>query len=235
MSRAGPGRTESTPKRGPEPSMRQVVFAFAVLAIVSFAFMTFATRRFATRTPAAAPDAATYEGLPAAGRLLGEASAPVTIVEYSDFRCPYCRVAAGAILGPLKKEYIRTGRVRFLYQPVAFLGPESIRAAEAAMCAEDQGRFWPYHDRLFAAQVGETRSAFDDSVLKHLAADLGLDRTRFNACLDRGRHRRDVEAVNREARALGVNGTPTFFIDGVKVVGAVPYGRIREIVEGRAK
>lgn len=232
MSRSSSRQKQSPPAKRAEPTGRRLVLAVILLAILSAAFMVFVSRRSATRAKAPGPATIAYEGLRVQGRALGDASAPVTIVEYSDFQCPYCKVAANTIVAPLKKDYVAAGRVRFQYQPVAILGPESLQAAQAALCAEEQGRFWPYHDRLFASQAGENRGAFNDVTLRRLAADVGLDQTRFNTCLDRGQRRQDVMAINREANTRGVTGTPTFFVNGVKVVGAVPYAQIRRVIEG---
>lgn len=232
MSRASTRQKHPASVRRAEPSVRQLVVAVVLVSILSVTFMIVVGRRSATRTSGRGPVTAAYESLRPVGRTLGDLSAPITIVEYSDFQCPYCKIAADTILASLKKDYIKTGRARFHYQPVAILGPESLRAAEAALCAEDQGRFWPYHDRLFATQAGENRGLFNDVTLKRLAADLGLDQARFDSCFDRGQRRQDVMAINREANTRGVTGTPTFFINGVKVVGAVPYVQFRQIIEG---
>lgn len=149
----------------------------------------------------------------------GSPSAPVTVEMFSDFQCPACR-AAHEVLAPLDDTYIKPGKVRFVYKHFAFIGPESERAAEAADCAGEQGRFWAYHDKLFASQAGENVGNFRDERLKGFARDLGLDGEAFDRCLDDGRHRDEVRAETAAGRRLGVRATPTFFINGRKMEGA---------------
>jgi len=229
MPQQVPGRRPGAKSPRPLPR-RSVVFGVGLLAGV-VAIVAILIARGSGNRPGPAP-AAVYQDLPAEGRTLGAANAPATIVEYSDFQCPFCKRAAEEILSPLRERYVRTGKVRFRYQPVAILGPESALAAEAALCAEDQDKFWTYHDRLFAEQAGENGGTFNAGNLKRFARDLGLDQARFNTCLDTRQHEKDVQAINEEARSRGVTGTPTFFVNDTRVVGAVPFAEIERIIEG---
>ncbi|MAU00589.1 MAG: hypothetical protein CL608_25880 [Anaerolineaceae bacterium] len=111
------------------------------------------------------------------------------------------------------------------------IGPESIRAAEAAACANEQGQFWPYHDTLFANQRGENQGAFRDDTLQAFAAALGLDEAAFNACLDSGRYRDEVQAETAAGQERGVRSTPTLFINGEKVEGAIPFDQLQPMIE----
>lgn len=111
------------------------------------------------------------------------------------------------------------------------IGPESIRAAEAAACANEQGQFWPYHDTIFANQRGENQGAFSDDALQAFAAALGLDETAFNACLDSDRYRGAVQAETTAGQERGVRSTPTLFINGEKVEGAIPFDQLQPIIE----
>ncbi|MCZ7572342.1 MAG: DsbA family protein [Ardenticatenaceae bacterium] len=212
-----------------QPSLlrRPVVLgAIALAAVVAIVAIILASR------PAAAPaPAASYEGLPVDGRALGVADAPVKIVEYSDFQCPFCKQADETTVDPLKQQYIPNGQVRFEYQPVAFLGQESLLAAEAALCAEDQGEFWIYHDKLFASQAGENRGTFSVANLKRFAGEVGLNQSEFNTCLDSKKHESDVLQVTREAQSRGVTGTPTFFVNDVRLEGAVPFRDLQTSIE----
>jgi protein-disulfide isomerase len=110
--------------------------------------------------------------------------------------------------------------VRFGYQHFAFLGSESIWAAEASECAGDQDRFWEYHDLLFDSQSGENQGAFSKDNLKKLARPLGLDQAAFDQCLDSGKYERLVQDETNAAQQLGVRSTPTFLINGEPVLGA---------------
>jgi protein-disulfide isomerase len=165
------------------------------------------------------------------GKVLGSATAPVTLTAWEDFQCPFCRTANETMLKPVVEQYVASGSVQIHYRHFAFLGAESIRAAAASECAAEQGLFWEYHDELFAHQSGENRGAFSDARLKELAAGAGLDRDAFDACVEDGRHRRDVEAETAEGRRLGVDSTPTFFVNDVRIDGVKPFSVVKEAIE----
>lgn len=155
---------------------------------------------------------------------IGPADAPVTIVEFSDYQCPFCARAEATI-----KQILNTygGKVRFVYRdfPLGF-HQYAKKAAEASECADEQGKFWAYHDLLFANQ-----QALDIDSLKGYAADLGLDLDKFNECLDTGRYASEVEHDMQEGQSYGVRGTPAFFINGHLVSGAQPFSVFKEIID----
>jgi protein-disulfide isomerase len=153
----------------------------------------------------------------------GDPDAPVTLIEFSDFQCPFCGRFATETLPQLIEAYVAGGEVRVGFQHFAFLGQESFRAAEAAECAAEQGAFWEYHDRLFANQAGENQGAFADDKLEQFAAALNLNTTDFNDCLGSGRYSSLVAAETQAAQQLGVRSTPTFLVNGQPIVGAQPY------------
>jgi protein-disulfide isomerase len=148
---------------------------------------------------------------------IGSLSAPVTIVAFSEYLCSYCRIFETTTLQELGENYISTGDVRFVFRDMVVHGEDAQLMHEAAECADDQGMFWQYHDKLF---TGDHRGV---DKLKQLAVDLGLDTTEFNDCLDTRKHKDEVDADGAAGTALGVGGTPTFFINGKKLVGAQPY------------
>jgi len=156
----------------------------------------------------------------------GPAKALVTVIEFSDFQCPFCKAFFHQTLPRLIADY--GTRVRFVYRdfPINQIHPEAQQAAEAAQCAFEQGRFWEYHDRLFQHQ--ETLAVPD---LKRHARALGLDATAFERCLESREFRSEVEKDLEDGRRYGVNGTPTFFINGRKVVGAQPQATFKQIIE----
>lgn len=123
------------------------------------------------------------------------------------------------------------GKVRFEYHHFAFLGTESLMAAEASECAAEQGAFWPYHDILFANQAGENQGAFSKTRLKAFAAALKLDTKAFNSCLDSRRYRQKVQAETQDGRARGVTSTPTTFVNGQKIEGALPFSQFQQLIE----
>ena len=162
------------------------------------------------------------------GQPKGAATAPVLIEEFSDFQCPACGHFARDTLPRLTAAYVATGKVRFIFRHFAILGPDSEAAAEAAACAGAQGQFWPYHDRLFAAQG---RLTFTRSNLLHVAQELHLDPADFTACLDTERFRPQVRAETQAAIALGLRGTPGFVINGRTLVGALPFEIFQSVLD----
>jgi protein-disulfide isomerase len=114
----------------------------------------------------------------------------------------------------ITKEYVDSGKVYWIFHNLAFLSQDSLNAAEATYCAQDQNKFWPFHDKLYASQGSESASTFGKDQLKQFAKDLGLDATAFNACLDSGKYAAQVNKDNSYASQQGVSSTPTFFING---------------------
>lgn len=171
---------------------------------------------------------------------LGDPSAPVTFVEFGDFQCPFCNSFFREAEPEIIERYVKTGKVRFVYRDFAFLGEESVRAAEASECADEQGKFWAYHDRLYnfiwdnyyaKNESGENVGAFAEANLKRLAADSGLDAGAFAECLSSRRYRAEVEKDIADGRAAGASGTPTAFINGKMIVGALPFGQFQTAIE----
>jgi len=164
---------------------------------------------------------------PVQGNVLGSPDAPVTIVAYSDFQCPYCAQAALGTMRQIEEEYLATGKAKLVFKYFAFEGQESIQAAQAAECAAEQNRFWDYHDMLFLNQ----RIPFTNENLKAFARELGLDTASFNFCLDLETHAEKVAADRAEGERRGVSGTPTFYIGQTQIVGAKPYDTFRAAIE----
>lgn len=120
--------------------------------------------------------------------------------------------------------------MRLGYIHMAFLGDESVRAAEASECASDQNKFWEYHDALYANQRGENQGAFSDANLKALAATLKLDTQAFNTCLDAGQHKATVQTDTSFSQNLGVQSTPSFVVNGQPLVGGQPFDVFQKII-----
>lgn len=163
--------------------------------------------------------------------ILGDPGAPVLVVEWSDYQCPFCGRFFNETEPQIIEEYVNTGKVQFAYRDFAFLGPESIAAAVAGRCANEQGKFWEYHDALFEAQNGENQGTFEDASLKSIAANLGLNTGQFNSCLDSRKYEDDVTADTSAGREAGVSGTPTTFINGRKLEGAQPYVQFKTVID----
>lgn len=162
------------------------------------------------------------------GPTKGEANAPVTLVEFSDFQCSFCRKFWRETLPRIEERYIREGKVRFVYRHLALLGPLSVQAAEAAECAHEPEKFWPYHDRLF-----ERAGAFAFTVarLKGYAREVGLEGDVFDRCVDAGKHRVKVRNETLVGQFLGATGTPAFLINGKLLIGAHPFETFVRAIE----
>ncbi|HJX09621.1 MAG TPA: DsbA family protein [Candidatus Binatia bacterium] len=163
----------------------------------------------------------------------GSAKAPVTLIEFSDFRCSFCRKFWQTTLPLLDKKYISTGKVKFIYRHFAVLGKPSEVAAQAAECAGEQGKFWEYHDKLFASAGSPL--AFTDGKLKSYAKELGLKSQVFNQCVDSGKHLKKVEGETAIGAFLGARGTPAFFLNGQMLVGAQPFEVFESLIEEELK
>ena len=160
----------------------------------------------------------------AEGPSKGPAGAPVTIVEFSDFECPFCG-RAEATVKEVMKSY--DGKVRLVYRDFPLpMHPQAQKAAEAAQCAGDQGKYWDMHEKLFANQ-----QALEAPALKGYAKDLKLDQAKFDKCLDSGAKAALVEEGRKAGSEAGVNGTPAFFVNGVLISGAQPFDAFKEVID----
>lgn len=170
--------------------------------------------------------------------VLGDPNAPVTLIEFSDFQCPFCRKFYKETLPQIKKEYIATGKVKLVYRdfPLSF-HPGATPAAEGAECAKEQGKFWEMHDAIFDEQEkqGSGTIQFTADDVKKWAAKIGLNTSKFNQCLDSGKYKQEVEKDTADGSAAGVNGTPATFINGRLVSGAQPFGAFKAIIDEELK
>jgi protein-disulfide isomerase len=168
--------------------------------------------------------------------VLGQADAPVVIVEFSDFQCPYCKRFIEQTMPQLKREYIDTGKVKLVFRdfPLSFHQNAAL-AAEAAQCAYEQDSYWEMHDRIFAGQGEWSGSSEAKEIFIGYAEELGLDRARFRECLDSGRYKEEVQQDFKDGASYGVGGTPTFFINGRKLVGAQPFSAFQQVIEDELK
>jgi protein-disulfide isomerase len=158
-------------------------------------------------------------------RVRGDPNAPITIVEFSDFQCPFCQ-RSHAVVKELLSKY--AGKVKVAYRdfPLRQIHPQADAAAEAARCAGEQGKFWQFHDRLF-----ETSRSLDLAAFADHAAAIGLDQSRFVECLAADKFEAQIEQDLQDGTQAGVNGTPGFFINGVMVTGAQPLAVFEKVVE----
>lgn len=211
---------------------RWVVGAVITVVIVVGVLIVVGTT-MATSSSAKAPSAITPSAMDeCGGPACGQANAPVTIEVYADFQCPYC-ARADAVLQQLVPKYVDTGKVQIIYRNYTFIGPESEAAAQAALCASDQSKFWEYGDYLFTHQAGENTGAFSNNNLVRIAAQLGLDSTTFKACLDGGKYTARVQQETAQAQQRGVQATPTLFINGQKYEGVLSLDQLTSLIDAR--
>ncbi|MDO8504924.1 MAG: thioredoxin domain-containing protein [Candidatus Liptonbacteria bacterium] len=166
--------------------------------------------------------------------IMGSPDAPVTIVEYADFQCPFCgRFYTGAA-AQIREQYVKTNKVKMVYRDFAFLGAESTAAAESAECAKDQGKFWAYHDVLYNAEIAdgqENNGNLNRALFVKLAGDAGMDAAAFGACVDANKYSDVVKKAVADAQNFEVNSTPTIFVGGEKIMGAQPFNVFQTAID----
>ena len=164
------------------------------------------------------------------GNKLGSDAAPIKMIEFEDFQCPFCLRYTAGQEPTLIAEYVKTGKLQITYASFPILGAESVAAAEAAQCAADQNAFWQYHNLLFLTQARAGQSSreqrdigrFSDANLKQFASTLGLDRTTFDSCYDSGKYQQLIVDQYNQARRYGLPGTPGFVINGTPIGTGTP-------------
>lgn len=174
-------------------------------------------------------DATKISPVTGSDHIRGDKSAKVTLIEYSDFQCPYCNKLEPT-LEKILIDY--NGKVRLVYRsyPLISIHQYAQKAAEAGECAADQGKFWEMHDKMFASQP-----ALAVTNLKSYAKDLGLNQTQFDSCLDSGKYASRVNQQSTEAEAAGLTGTPGTFINNQFINGAYPYETFKSVIDGLIK
>jgi protein-disulfide isomerase len=159
--------------------------------------------------------------------ILGDPNAPVTIIEYSDYQCPFCKRFFDETELQLRKDYIETGKVKMIYRDFPLPGhPYAMPAAEAANCAKDQGKFWAYHDLIF-----KNHDNLDTIDYLKLAEELKMNTSDFKNCLDSKKYDQKIQNDYNLGSGIGVNGTPTFFVNGKQIVGAQPYSAFKSAID----
>jgi protein-disulfide isomerase len=156
---------------------------------------------------------------------IGPKDAPITIVEFSDYECPFCRRWHQEVYGPLLAAY--PGKIKLVYRnlPLTSIHPDALAAAEAAMCAGEQDAYWPYHEKLFGSD------SLGSQTYTQYAQELSLNVDKFQACLTDHKYKAAIEKDSDFAVNLGVRSTPTFFINGLAVVGAQPLDVFKQVID----
>jgi protein-disulfide isomerase len=162
----------------------------------------------------------------------GDANAKVKIVEFADFRCPFCEKFFTDSEPQIMKDYVDSGKASFEFRNYAFLGPASTVAANAAECANDQGKFWDYYEWLYKNQPPESDiTMYVTDKLSQAAGTIGMDTTQFSSCLDGKKFDKNVSDDLALGQSVGVSGTPTFYVNGTQLVGAQPYASIKAVID----
>jgi len=172
----------------------------------------------------------------------GSPDAEITIIEFSDFQCPFCWRFYTQTLPLIDKEYISTGKVNFVYRdfPIISIHPNAVPAALAGECADDQGKFWEMHDIIFINQKNwqSLQPSQSTNLFKEYAVEIGLNVDEFNSCVDSGKHLKEIQNDLDDGRVYGVTGTPGFFVGNAeigftKLIGAQPFSSFQKVIDGQ--
>ena len=167
--------------------------------------------------------------------IVGNPNAPITILEWGDFQCTFCYRFHESSLDIIQREYIETGIANLVFKDFPLNGPDSVLAAEAAYCAEDQGKYWSYHDELYANWAGERTGWITDDSLNQFAITSDLDIEKFNSCLDDHKYRQRVLDLEQFGREIGIDATPSFLIFNdekiIKIRGNQPIDVFRKVID----
>jgi len=171
-----------------------------------------------------------------ASPVLGDPNAPITLVEFGDYQCFFCNKFFHDTESNIIKNYVETGKVKIIFKDFTIIGPDSITAAQATHCANDQGKYWEFHDKLYNQWTGENNGWASVDSIKKYAIDLKLDTDMFDECLDSKKYQSMVVSSNSDAKTLGLTGTPGFFVIGTdnqitKIGGAQPFEVFQRIFE----
>ena len=149
----------------------------------------------------------------------GNSNAPITILEWGDYQCTFCYKFHQNTLNIIQKDFINTGKVKLVFKDFPLNGPDSILAAEAAYCAEDQGKYWQYHDEIYTNWGGERTGWITRETLDNFANTVNLDLNKFNKCLDDHKYQNKVNAMHEFGKDIGIDATPSFLVfNGEKII-----------------
>jgi len=236
MAKSSSRRREAAAQRARKRRQRAgLVFGVGGLALVAVAALILLSQGQAASAVSVGNvgDYSSYpQGVDETGApYIGEADAPVTLVEYSDFGCPHCATFSETV-HQLIDAYVADGTLKITFKPLSFVTPNSPTAAAAGLCAADQGMFWEMHDAMFNLLSTQGSSAFAANTLTSVAAELGLDEDAFGDCLNDGGTRDQVSAFLAEAQGLGINSTPTAVFNGqILESGAVPFNVLERMIQ----
>ncbi|TSA16121.1 MAG: DsbA family protein [Nitrosopumilales archaeon] len=206
-------------------------YLFAIPAIITIVALSYALSPHQTQDTKVTPQTLMQNGSP----VLGSPDAAITIVEWGDYQCTYCHAFYKNSEDSLIKEYVDTGKVNFVFRDFPLNGPDSVLAAEASYCANDQGKYWEYHDELYKNWAGEKTGWVNRNSLDQFANTVGIDTTQFDKCLDDKKYEQKVLDNQKFGEKIGINATPTFLIfdskNGTKIIGAQPFSVFKQVLD----
>jgi protein-disulfide isomerase len=175
-----------------------------------------------------------------ASPVLGNPTAPITLIEFGDYQCHFCNVFFHSTEGEILKNYVQTGKVKMIFKDYNIIGPDSVNASHGAHCASDQGLFWEYHDILYSNWTGENNGWASSENLGKFAQEIGLDMDIWSECMLNGKHSQTILSSNQDAKSLELTGTPAFFVIGpdgktTRLFGAQPYETFEQVFENELK
>jgi len=235
-------QTQSNTKRGLHGPSLGIGAGIAIVSIISVVFAmnvidTNSGLKFEEKTPnnenqEIALSVFTANGSP----YLGDENAPITLVEFGDYQCTFCNKFFHETESAILTNYVETGKVKIIFKDFTIIGPDSIAAANAAHCANDQGKFWEYHDTLYNNWAGENNDWASSENLLKFAQSIELNEESFVKCMVEKKYDQLVTSSNNDARTLGLTGTPGFFVISrdnqiTKIPGAQPYESFQRIFE----
>jgi protein-disulfide isomerase len=167
--------------------------------------------------------------------MIGNPSAPITILEWGDYQCTYCYRFHESSLNTILDEYIVPGKVNLVFKDFPLNGPDSVLAAEASYCAEDQGKYWEYHDELYTNWAGERTGWINEKSLNKFAVEVGLDLDEFNSCLNEHKYLSRIHDLEKFGRDIGIDATPSFLVFNdekiIKIRGNQPLDIFRKAID----
>ncbi len=200
----------------------------SIIIIVALSYMLYTHQNQNTKMT---PQSLIQNGSP----ILGNPDAPITIVEWGDYQCTYCHAFHETSKDLLIKEYVDTGKANFVFRDFPLNGPDSVLAAEASYCANDQNKYWEYHDELYKNWAGERTGWVNRTSLDQFANTVGIDTTQFDKCLDDKKYEQKVLDNQKFGEGIGINATPSFLIfdnkKTTKIEGAQPISVFQQVLD----
>lgn len=206
-------------------------YYFAIPVIITIATAYYMATPHETKQNELTPQMLVQNGSP----MLGDPNAKITIVEFGDYQCTYCHLFHENTKDALLQEYVDTGKVNFVFRDFPLNGPDSVLAAEGSYCADDQGKYWQYHDELYKNWAGEKTGWVNQKSLDKFATTVGLDLDTFDKCMSDNKYEQKVLDNQKFGENIGIDSTPSFIIfdskDATKVVGAQPLSVFQQVLD----